>query len=76
MNELMKKDALRYLYNEMTMEERELFEESLGGNPELMKLYTECKAVFDQLNPEAYSPSQESIDRILAYAKLGTTRSS
>ena len=76
MSELMKKEALRYIYKEMTMEENELFEKTLENNPVLMKICAECKMLLDQLNPEAFSPSQETIDRILAYSKTGSSPTS
>lgn len=61
---------LRYLYNEMSAEERQGFMRMINGNAAMMKQFAEMKEGIDVLNGLSLGPSPRSVDRIMAYAAV------
>ena len=61
---------LRYLYNEMSSEESAHFLFFIENNPAMMEQYAQIKEGLDVLNSLSFSPSRNSIERIMSYASL------
>lgn len=62
-------DILKYVYNEVTTEEKEDFEQSLLFDNELMETYQEMRIVQDGLNEVLFVPSKKVTDKILEFSK-------
>jgi len=61
---------LRYLYDEMSSEESAHFLFFIENNPAMMEQYAQIKEGLDVLNSLSFSPSRNSIERIMSYASL------
>ncbi len=61
-------DATSYLYNEGNKTERQEFEELLTSNEEIADEYFGLLKVKNELNKVQFSPSQKTLDLIMAYA--------
>ena len=72
MNEVMMNDMLRYYYHELKTEETKKYAQFLKENTRMMHIYKDYTAILDELSHSAPSPSQQTIDNILHYAKLGS----
>ena len=72
MNEVMMNDMLRFYYHELNGDEEGNYHQFLQGNARLMNIYKEYTEILDDLSSSALSPSQQTLDNILHYAKLGS----
>lgn len=72
MNELMMKDLLRLYYHECEGDEEFKYHQFLKGNARMMSIYKEYTEILDDLSSSAQSPSQQTLDNILHYAKQGS----
>ena len=61
---------LRYLYDEMSSEESAHFLFFIENNPAMMEQYAQIKEGLDVLNSLSFSPSRNSIERIMSYASM------
>ena len=62
-------DILKYVYKEVTLEEKQEFEQSLLFDNELMEAYQEMKSVLGDLNQVLLKPSKKLTDSILEFSK-------
>ena len=69
MSEIMIKDMLRYYYQELHAEEAQKYGQFLLENRRLMNIYKEYTEMLDNPTSSSISPSQQTLDRILQYAK-------
>lgn len=69
MSEIMIKDMLRYYYHELHTEEAHKYGQFLLENRRLMNIYKGYTEILDNLTSSSISPSQQTLDRILQYAK-------
>lgn len=72
MNEVMMNDMLRFYYHELRGEEETNYQQFLTENKRLMNIYKDYTEILDDLSSSALSPSQQTLDNILLYAKLGS----
>lgn len=72
MNEVMMNDMLRFYYHELNAEEDVKYHQFLKENARLMNIYKDYTEILDDLSSSALSPSQQTLDNILHYAKLGS----
>ena len=72
MNEVMMNDMLRFYYHELRGEEEANYQQFLTENKRLMNIYKDYTEILDDLSSSALSPSQQTLDNILHYAKLGS----
>jgi len=72
MNEVMMNDMLRFYYHELRVEEEANYQQFLTENKRLMNIYKDYTEILDDLSSSALSPSQQTLDNILLYAKLGS----
>ena len=70
MSSLISESMLRYLYDEMSSEESAHFLFFIENNPAMMEQYAQIKEGLDVLNSLSFSPSRNSIERIMSYASL------
>jgi hypothetical protein len=62
-------DLLRYIYQEMSEGENELFVQALRGNDTLMQDYLEMLSTIGQLDQLILQPSDKVVKAILRRAK-------
>ncbi|WKN40620.1 hypothetical protein [Tunicatimonas pelagia] len=64
-------DAVRYTYEEMSAEEAHRFEEALCLDSELMDMFQKLHSVKSRLENVSIekNPSNQTVNRILAYSK-------
>jgi hypothetical protein len=62
-------DLLRYIYQEMSEGENELFVQALRGNDTLMQDYLEMLSTIGQLDQLILEPSEKVVRAILKKAK-------
>lgn len=62
-------DVLRYLYEETNTEESNLIEESLVADPDLLLFYLDMADLKLSLNQAESSPSDRTVNAILAYSR-------
>ncbi|SMD42127.1 MULTISPECIES: hypothetical protein [Aquiflexum] len=62
-------DLLRYIYQEMSEGENELFVQALRGNDTLMQDYLEMLSTIGQLDQLILEPSEKVVKAILRRAK-------
>jgi hypothetical protein len=62
---------MRYLYNEMSPEEKSEFLSKVGENPEIQEEFDEIKEGFETLEDIQFSPSTSVIERIMQYGSAG-----
>ncbi|MEY4628305.1 MAG: hypothetical protein RLZZ595_631, partial [Bacteroidota bacterium] len=62
---------MRYLYNEMSPEEKNEFLSKVGENPEIQEEFDEIKEGFETLEDVQFSPSTSVIERIMQYGSAG-----
>lgn len=62
-------DLLRYIYQEMSEGENELFVQALRGNETLMQDYLEMLSTIGQLDQLILEPSEKVVKAILRRAK-------
>jgi len=72
MNEVMMNDMLRFYYHELRGVDEVKYQQFLKGNARLMNIYKDYSEILDDLSSSALSPSQQTLDNILHYAKLGS----
>lgn len=63
-------DILKYLYNDITVEDKAEFEQALLFDNELMETYQEMKSTQKDLDGLQYKPSKRITDDILAFSRL------
>lgn len=71
MNEVKINDLLRYYYQELKGDEASRYAHLLKENARAMDIYTDYSEILDELSSSTLSPSQQTIDNILQYAKEG-----
>jgi hypothetical protein len=59
---------VRYLYKEVTVSERLGLEEALTRDFGLFEEYSELKAAYQALPKVTFSPSKQSLQRVLEYS--------
>lgn len=64
-----KNDVVRFVYKELSEEEQNQIKNSAIQDPELEDSIKELEATRDSLNKVMASPSQQSIDNILAFSR-------
>ncbi len=64
-----KNDVVRFVYKELSEEEQNQIKNSAVQDPELEDSIKELEATRDNLNKVMASPSQKSIDNILAFSR-------
>lgn len=64
-----KNDVVRFVYKELSEEEQNQIKNSAIQDPELEDSIKELEATRDSLNKVMASPSQQSIDHILAFSR-------
>ncbi|WP_194973568.1 hypothetical protein [Aquiflexum lacus] len=62
-------DLIRYIYQEMSEGENELFVQALRGNETLMQDYLEMLSTIGQLDQLILQPSEKVVKAILKRAK-------
>jgi len=62
-------DLIQYIYDELALGEKELFEKTLAQNHELAEHCAELIILQEQLNGELKVPSEKTISSILTYSK-------
>ena len=62
---------MRYLYNEMSPEEKNEFLSKVGENPDIQEEFDEIKEGFETLEDIQFSPSTSVIERIMQYGSAG-----
>lgn len=65
-------DMLRFYYHELRGVDEVKYQQFLKGNARLMNIYKDYSEILDDLSSSALSPSQQTLDNILHYAKLGS----
>ena len=70
-----KNDLIRFLYDELTEQESKELEQLLITDSELRSELEELKAVHKGLNKVTYSPSKDSVDKILEFSRQYTKQS-
>lgn len=62
-------DLIRFIYNEMDMEERLLMIDFLENDPWMMHEYIQLKRSYDKLPRVSWSAPQTVVEEILDYSK-------
>ena len=62
-------DLLRFLYDELTKNEKQALEQALLTDNDLQNQLENLRAVVGDLNKGQYSPSKRSVDKILEFSK-------
>ncbi|MBC8048379.1 MAG: hypothetical protein H7Y00_16380 [Fimbriimonadaceae bacterium] len=62
-------NLIRYIYNEISLEEASLIDEAIKADWALKELYEQLLEGKTQLDKAAFSPKKIVIDTILAYSK-------
>lgn len=63
-------DVVRYIYSETTNDESQQIAEALSSNDDLMSFYMDTLEIRHQMNLIVRQPSQQVINRILAYSEI------
>lgn len=71
MNSKILESMLRYLYNEMLVEEMPQFWLFLENNPSSMKQFISLREGMEALSSISYTSSRRSLSKILSYASMG-----
>lgn len=61
---------LRYLYNEMSADERKHFLFFLENNPSAMQQFVLMKQGMESLSSISYKPQVKSVEKIMTYASF------
>jgi hypothetical protein len=70
MSALINESMFRYLYNEMSAEEKSDFMSILENDPASMEEFNELREGMECLTSISYSPSENSINKIMAYTAI------
>jgi anti-sigma factor RsiW len=62
-------DLIQYIYDELALGEKQLFEQTLAQNHELAEHCAELLILQEKLNSELKEPSEKTISSILTYSK-------
>jgi len=63
------KDLVLYAYNEAGLTESDRVQRSIDGDPLVQQDFQEIISAMDSLDQIKLNPSQESIDKILAFSR-------
>ncbi len=61
-------DLIRYIYKEVTINEKLLIEQALKKDFSLYELYSESKAAYDELPRVKFNPSTATLNAIMKYS--------
>ena len=61
-------DLIRYIYKEVTINEKLLIEQALKKDFSLYEMYTESKAAYDELPRVKFNPSTATLNAIMKYS--------
>ena len=61
-------DLIRYIYKEVTINEKLLIEQALKKDYTLYEMYTESKAAYDELPRVKFNPSTATLNAIMKYS--------
>ena len=70
MSALINESMFRYLYNEMSAEEKSHFMFFLENNPSSMEQFNALKEGMESLSCISYSPNENSVNKIMAYIAI------
>lgn len=70
MSALINESMFRYLYKEMSAEERSDFISFLENDPSSMEQFNALKEGVECLSGISYSPNENSVNKIMAYASI------
>jgi hypothetical protein len=62
-------DLIQYIYNELALDEKLLFEKTLSQNQELAEHCAELLIMQEKLTGQLKAPRKKTIDAILTYSK-------
>jgi anti-sigma factor RsiW len=62
-------DLIQYIYDELALGEKTVFEKTLAKDHELAEHCAELLILQEKLNGELKAPSEKTINSILTYAK-------
>ncbi len=62
-------DLIQYIYDELALDEKLLFENTLAQNQELAEHCAELLILQEKLTGQLKAPSEKTIDAILTYSK-------
>lgn len=62
-------DLIQYIYDELALDEKQLFEKALTQNHELAEHCAELLILQEQLNGALKVPSEKTVNAILTYSK-------
>ena len=62
-------DLIQYIYDELALDEKLLFENTLAQNQELAEHCAELLILQEELTGELKAPREKTIDAILTYSK-------
>ncbi len=62
-------DLIQYIYDELALDEKKVFEQSLAQNQQLAEHCAELLILQEKLNSELKAPSEKTISAILTYSK-------
>ncbi len=61
-------DLIRYIYKEVTINEKLLIEQALKKDYSLYEMYMESKAAYDELPRVKFNPSTATLNAIMKYS--------
>jgi len=70
MSALINESMFRYLYNEMSAEEKSDFISFLENDPASKKQFNELKEGMEWLSCISYSPNENSVNKIMEYTSI------
>ena len=70
MSALINESMFRYLYNEMSAEEKSDFMSILENDPASMEQFNELIEGMECLSCISYSPNENSVNKIMAYTAI------
>ncbi|MDQ4139299.1 MAG: hypothetical protein M3142_02125 [Bacteroidota bacterium] len=62
-------DLIQYIYDELALGEKKVFEQTLAKDQELAEHCAELLILQEKLNGELKAPSEKTINSILTYSK-------
>ncbi len=62
-------DLIQYIYDELALGEKKVFEQTLAKDQELAEHCAELLILQEKLNGELKTPSEKTINSILTYSK-------
>jgi len=68
MIKLTQSDLIRYIYKEVTINEKLLIEQALKKDYTLYEMYAESKAAYDELPRVKFNPSTATLNAIMKYS--------